>query len=82
MINRFCENCGKKLDKTLICSACGTDYNEKPVCEHVFNSYMLNEDARNCYYKLYLKCEECDEIIELHVTRGMLRYFVSHESNI
>ena len=37
MINKYCENCGKIINrKTLICDACGTDYNEKPACEHFF----------------------------------------------
>lgn len=35
MINKYCENCGKILNKnTLICDACGTDYNDCPNCEY------------------------------------------------
>lgn len=80
MINRFCENCGKKLDKSLICSACGTDYNEKPVCEHLFDSYMLDKNYIQDFYNLHLKCEKCNDVISLRITPGMLRYFLLHET--
>ena len=73
MFNIFCVNCGKRLDNTLICTACGTDYNLKPKCEHLFDSYMLNEDVIHDYYDLHLKCKKCNEVITLNITKGLCR---------
>ena len=70
--NMFCENCGKRLDKTLICSACGTDYNEKPVCDHFFTRFTFTTDFKKCSTKLCLQCEKCLEIVTLNCSEGML----------
>ena len=73
MINRYCENCGKILNKkTLICDACGTDYNEKPKCEHLFNQYTLIPNQREQTYTLGFRCQKCRETIELNCDRGLI----------
>ena len=68
-MTRLCENCGKILNpRTLICDACGTDYNEKPKCEHFYTKYHMNQDIKHCAIRLELKCERCGETTVLNIS--------------
>lgn len=73
MIKKFmCENCGKLVNpKTLICDACGTDYNEKPKCEHFYNKYYAYRNIKDCSVILSLKCERCGEVTDLKCSEEM-----------
>lgn len=43
-MKKFCEGCGKVINpQTLICDACGTDYNEKPQCDCLYDQMALLE---------------------------------------
>lgn len=73
MINRYCENCGKILNKkTLICEACGTDYNEKPQCNHFFTKWCYTEEPIYGTAKLVFRCSKCKETIELNCSLDMV----------
>lgn len=73
MINRYCENCGKILNKqTLICDACGTDYNEKPECDHVYNEFMIHEEFRDMKIKFLFRCEKCKEVTAIPCRESMV----------
>jgi len=73
MINKYCENCGKILNKkTLICDACGTDYNEKPPCDHFFDKYILQPEFRSVSFILGFKCKKCGEIVKLNCDEQMI----------
>ena len=66
MINRYCENCGKILNKsTLICDACGTDYNDYPKCEHIYSKYMIEPVGLDNTVNIHFKCAKCKETISL-----------------
>ena len=66
MINKYCENCGKILNKdTLICDACGTDYNERPKCEHFYTNYMIEPIELDNTVNIHFKCGKCKESIIL-----------------
>lgn len=72
MINRYCENCGRILNKqTLICEACGTDYNEKPQCDHVYNKYMICEEPIDDTVWVHFRCRKCDEVTVIPCERNM-----------
>ncbi len=72
MINRYCENCGKILNKkTLICEACGTDYNEKPECDHIYNEYMICEEPLGMKIMLHFRCEKCNEVTVIPCRESM-----------
>ena len=73
MINKYCENCGKIINKkTLICDACGTDYNEKPACEHFYNHYMLMPEPKTASFILGFKCRKCHDTIKLNCDEDMI----------
>lgn len=73
----ICSNCGRPINKTtLVCEYCGSDYNEysaEPICDHVYNEYFLDMSPRNLNVNLHLKCEKCGEIVDLHITQGLIR---------
>lgn len=74
-IKKFmCVNCGKIVSpQTLICDACGTDYNEeKPKCEHFYTEWKWNQDPLHCSIILLLKCEKCKEVTLLNCSKDML----------
>lgn len=75
MINRYCENCGKILNKkTLICEACGTDYNEKPKCDHFYDFFAYMDEPRTCSTTLVFRCSKCKEEIKLNCDPNMFRH--------
>lgn len=77
MINRYCENCGKILNKqTLICDACGTDYNEKPKCDHVYNEFMIQEEFRDMNILLLFRCEKCKEVTVIPCRESMFHQLI------
>lgn len=81
MINKYCENCGKLLNKhTLICDACGTDYNEKPECEHLYDKYMIVPHEMDQTIWLHLRCSKCNEVTALICSRGMIADLVTNGS--
>ena len=66
MTIKYCECCGKPINnRTLICDACGTDYNEKPICEHIYGMIEMCDDPKYLLTHLYLKCEKCGEVTSL-----------------
>lgn len=72
-----CVNCGKILNpQTLICDACGTDYNEKTKCEHIYDMWEIVPNPRECAYDLYLFCGNCGETTVLKCSEGLGRDFV------
>ena len=75
MSKRFmCENCGKLVDPdTLICDACGTDYNEKPKCEHFYSKWIWTPNPKECAILMMFKCEKCNEVITLNCSESMCR---------
>jgi len=74
MTIKYCECCGKPLNKrTLICDACGTDYNEKTVCDHVFDEFEMCDDPLNLITNLFFKCEKCGEVISLKCNSRLIR---------
>ena len=81
MINKYCENCGKLLNKnTLICDACGTDYNGKPICEHLYDKYMIVPHEIDQTIWLHLRCSKCKESTALICSRGMIADLVTNGS--
>ncbi len=71
---QVCENCGKIINpNTLICDACGTDYNEKPKCEHFYTKWNFAPNPINCSAVLMFKCEKCNEVITLNCSETMCR---------
>lgn len=61
-----CVNCGKIVNpNTLICDACGTDYNDKPKCDHLYEKYFVERNPLNLTIELSLKCGRCGEITTL-----------------
>lgn len=72
-MRRDCVNCGKIINpKTLICDCCGTDYNEKPKCEHLYTEWKYSEDPIHNGFKIWLKCERCGEFTELNCSKDLL----------
>lgn len=69
----FCVNCGKILNpKTLVCDACGTDYNDKPKCEHFYTKYFFERDLIKCSVDWCLKCEKCGEVTRFACSENMI----------
>ena len=67
-----CVNCGKIVNSsTLICDACGTDYNDKPKCEHLYDKYFVRENPLNLTIELSFKCEHCGETTTLICEKRM-----------
>lgn len=70
----ICVNCGKIVsEKTLICDACGTDYNKKPKCEHFYNQYCACRNLKDCSVILSLKCKRCGEVTDLKCSEEMFK---------
>ena len=71
-MRRDCVNCGKIINpKTLICDCCGTDYNDKPKCEHFYTKWMHMPNPIECADLLMFKCEKCNEVITLNCSVNM-----------
>lgn len=71
-MRRDCVNCGKIINpKTLICDCCGTDYNEKPKCEHLYTEWNFAPNPRTNSAVLMFKCEKCNEVITLNCSDRM-----------
>lgn len=73
-IKKFmCVNCGKIVSpQTLICDACGTDYNEKPKCEHFYTEFKYARYPIQCSIQLLLRCEKCKEVTLLNCSENMI----------
>lgn len=64
---KYCKNCGKLINpSTLVCDACGTDYNEKPKCEHFYTKWSFVPNPKECAGLFMFKCEKCNEVITLN----------------
>lgn len=68
---RECANCGKVLPPSLVCVCCGTDYNEKPKCEHFYTKWTFAPNPIECTGVLMFKCEKCNEVITLNCSESM-----------
>ncbi len=69
-----CVNCGKILNlQTLICDACGTDYNPKPKCDHIYDHWEIIPKSLECAYDLMFLCQNCGEITKVRCTEGLAR---------
>ena len=68
---RECINCGKVLPPSLVCVCCGTDYNEKPKCEHFYTEWSFMPNPKECADILMFKCEKCGEVITLNCSESM-----------
>ena len=67
-----CVNCGKIVNpNTLICDACGTDYNEKPKCDHFYTEFMYERLPINRSVVVMLKCGRCGEITSLNCSEEL-----------
>lgn len=71
----YCKNCGKIINpKTLICDACGTDYNEKPRCEHLCDKVGISFDMLEFRGTLSFKCQKCGELLKIPATYELIKY--------
>lgn len=70
---RECVNCGKLLPPSLVCVCCGTDYNEKPKCEHFYTDWIWTPNPKECAVLMMFKCEKCNEVITLNCSDSIFR---------
>jgi hypothetical protein len=68
---RECVNCGKPLPPSLVCVCCGTDYNEKPKCEHFYTEWIFEPNPKECAGIFMFKCGKCGEVIKLNCSERM-----------
>lgn len=74
----YCKNCGKLLNpQTLICDACGTDYNEtpkKPECEHIYDKVCFAADTLRCCDTLIFKCAMCGALLKVPLSDELTNF--------
>ena len=76
---RECANCGKLLPPSLVCVCCGTDYNEKPKCDHVYDRWEVDSGSPMEFHcNLYLRCGKCGELIKLKCDPYMFKDIASY----
>lgn len=79
---KLCINCGKiNNPETLFCDACGTDYNVKPKCEHLYTEWRYADDPIKQCVRLLLKCGKCDEVITLTCSENMMNSLSEYSNN-
>jgi hypothetical protein len=71
---KYCKNCGKLINpSTLVCDACGTDYNDKPKCEHFYTDWVYDPDPVHLTVKFMLRCGKCHETIMVECSENMIK---------
>ena len=76
---KYCKNCGKLINpSTLVCNACGTDYNDKPKCKHFYTKWMREPNPQECAELLMFKCNKCGEVITLNCSDRMCSEMFSY----
>ena len=69
----ICINCGRAISGK-ICDCCGTDYRsdeeKKEIeCNHIYNSVMCEELPKDMFVNVMFKCQECNQVTTLRITR-------------
>ena len=71
---KYCKNCGKLINpSTLVCDACGTDYNEEPNCEHFFTDWKYARNPLENSTCLLFKCSKCNKVVLMNCSDDMIR---------
>ena len=71
---RYCKNCGKLINpSTLVCDACGTDYNDKPKCNHLYSRLAFSDDAVRCCGTILFQCRYCGYVLKVPVETAIVR---------
>lgn len=69
----ICKNCGKNIDdRNPVCPMCGTDYREKPICEHIYDKVEIYRDFKNCCEILNFWCVKCGHIEKIKCADGVI----------
>ena len=74
-MKKHCDGCGKVINpKTLICDACGTDYNEKPQCNCLYSEVAFYEEPIQCCRVLLFKCKKCGNVLNVPVSETLIEF--------